>query len=241
MRRRFSACLVLSMIMASSVAVAASEDEPSATGSFQPTGSLAEARGINTATLLPDGRVLVLGGGWDSPFAAELWDPTTGTFGPAGELERGRSNCTATLLADGRVLIVGGMDWIAAAAEDPPIFPDLPDEVISAEIWDPATGAFSPAGSLTEPRAGGHTATLLADGRVLIIGGWGDDELLASAELWDPATGSFGPAGSLDGPRSSHAATLLADGRVLVVGGHGIDDSLASAELWEAYPSSTIE
>ena len=102
---------------------------------------------------------------------------------------------------------------------------------LAAEDEPAAVGTFGPAGSLTGARTG-HTATLLPDGRVLIVGGCCDDDL-ASAEVWDPATASFGPAGSLAEVRSGHTATLLPDGRVLVVGGDEQGgDVHASAEVW---------
>jgi hypothetical protein len=76
-----------------------------------------------------------------------------------------------------------------------------------------------------------HTATLLPDGRVLVVGGGNGTGPTASEELWDPATATFSRAGSLAGARMMHTATLLPDGRVLVVGGSGYDPLLA--EVWE--------
>ena len=127
-------------------------------------------------------------------------------------------NTPPRLLLDGRVLVIGGRGG--------------PGVSTSAEVWDPATASFSPAGSFAEERAA-HTATLLLDGRVLVVGGWDLNDVFASAEVWDPATASFAPAGSFAEARRDHTATLLPDGRVLVVGGWGADDVLASAEVWD--------
>ena len=191
--------------------------------------------------MLPDGRVLYIGGFyWDGEVAvaapAEVWDPATETLIPAGELGRARVAHTSTLLPSGRVLVVGG----ERLGEHGGGGPELP----SAELWDPATASFSPAGSLADPRYN-HTATLLSDGRVLVVGGRldGEGELedgsfgccvahaLTTAEVWDPATESFSATGSLAGGRISHTATHLPDGRVLVAGGGGDDPS--GIEIWD--------
>ena len=184
-----------------------------ATGTFSPTGSMSSARADHTATLLADGRVLIAGGGDGSK--AEIYDPETGTFRPTGSMTTTRDSLTATLLPDGRVLIAGGQDRPNATGSSVTL--------ALAELYDPATGTFSPTGPMTTTRA--HpTATLLADGRVLIAGGFDGSKDAASAELFDPKTGTFGPTGSAVGPtgsmaRSDHTATLLPDGRVLITGG----------------------
>ena len=117
----------------------------------------------------------------------------------------------------------------------------------AAEVWDPATSRFGPAGTLPGADRGDFTVTALADGRALIAGGcsgnsegcYGRD--FDSAEIWDPDTETFGPTGSLSVARWAHTATALPDGRVLVVGGSGHDlggregnfGTHFSAEVWE--------
>jgi large repetitive protein len=197
-----------------------------AAGTFSPTGSMAAARVAPSATLLPDGRVLVAGGHveggtWRPVASTEVFDPGTGTFATTGSVSTPRWGHTATLLPDGRVLVVGGMG------------PQGP--LSSAELFDPATGTFRPTGNLEVPRRR-HTATLLADGRVLVVGGVGPRaSTLASAELYDPATGRFSGTGAMRQARSDHAATLLPDGPVLISGGMSERPtrSLAGAELYD--------
>jgi Tol biopolymer transport system component len=200
------------------------------TGKFSKTGSMSTPHRGHTATLLSDGRVLVVGNGGESSTAgtaADVYDPATGTFSLTGSMKFGRWLQTATLLADGRVLILGGRtpkDSVRA----------------SAELYDPRSGKFTTAGSMGEGRQQ-HTATLLPDGRVFIAGGyWSDGQkwrVLAETEMYDPATGKFSPVGSMGAPREGHSAILLHDGRVLLVGGEDIGNSggsgVASAVLYQ--------
>ena len=137
---------------------------------------------FHTATLLSDGRVLIVGGGTEGHSAvasAELWNPLTEVFGPTGSLEEARSGHTATLLPDGRVLIVGG----GVPAKNRFTCPEVC--IATAEIWDPSSDSFTSTGSLTEARMN-HTATLLPDGRVLVVGGGLLDWVTGSAEVYDP-------------------------------------------------------
>jgi hypothetical protein len=92
-------------------------------------------------------------------------------------------------------------------------------------------GRWTTTGSMHGPRTD-HTATLLAEGRVLVAGGFGPSGVLATAEIYDPTSGSWTMTGSMHEARSGHTATLLADGRVLVAGGFGPFGALASAEIY---------
>jgi hypothetical protein len=162
--------------------------------------------------------------------APEIYDPATGTFGPAGgDTVIPLVFASATLLQDGKVLLAGGQ---TATLPGPGATPDPDDSngtpTGEAELFDPATGTFSATGSMSMPRIF-HTATLLPDGRVLIVGGTVDldlggtsdtpDPTMQTAELYDPATGTFTATGSPGMPRIGHAAALLSDGRVLITGG----------------------
>ena len=193
-------------------------------GFWTRTGPVTEIRsGGHTVTRLPDGRVLVAGGGiMEDVFfsSAELYDPASNSWSPTDSMTDLRSAHTATLLPDGRVLVTGGGNNMVFALE-------------STELYDPASGTWSPAASMAEPRYF-HTATLLPDGRVLVTGGVGPLVDPASAELYDPASNTWSPAGSMSVSRFGHTATLLPDGRVLLVG--GLDDDrnpVATAEVFD--------
>jgi hypothetical protein len=140
-----------------------------------------------------------------------------GTFTTSGTTSTRRTGHTATLLRNGRVLIVGGASVLFDGA--------TLQTVVEAttELYDPVARSFQSAANLSAPRWG-HTATLLADGRVLIAGGLnGSSEVAATAEIYDPTTNSFLVSGSTTTRRFAQAATLLADGRVLLTGSSGAE------------------
>jgi Galactose oxidase, central domain len=193
--------------------------QPCAGQTWTATGSLATGRADHTATLLPNGKVLVAGGYNGSALAsAELYDPASGTWTATGSLATGRAHHTATLLPNGKVLVAGGED----SSSNP---------FASAELYDPASGTWTATGSLATGRSL-HTATLLPNGNVLVAGGFDSSFTgLASAELYDPASGTWSATGSLSTARLQHTATLLPNGQVLVAGGTG--GPIASAELYD--------
>jgi hypothetical protein len=186
------------------------------------TGSLNTARFDHTATLLPNGMVLVAAGftGMSTPSAAaELYDPSSRTWTATGSLNTARFDHTTTLLPNGMVLVAGGFGGNVLA---------------SAELYDPASGTWTATGSLNTARVS-HTATSLPNGMVLVAGGYDNSNprrfiYLASAELYDPASGAWTATGSLNTARYAHTATLLLNGMVLVAGGSGSHGTLASAE-----------
>ena len=194
-------------------------------GAWSPTGFLLTPREGHSATLLPDGRVLVVNGYYRSWLAsAEVYDPVSEAWSEiTAPLSCHGIAHTATLMSDGRVLIVGG----ACGGGTPGIRDD-------AEVYDPATSTWIATAALPAVREA-HTATLLPDGTVLIVGGDnGGLPRYDSALIYDPASGVWSPTGSLATGRRNHTATLLDDGTVLAIGGWGDTTTyLESAELYQ--------
>ncbi len=186
-----------------------------------------------TATLLPNGNVLIAGGQGGTGFAVaplasvDLYDPTTNSFAPAGAtptMNQPRWGATATLLNNGQVLIAGGQNSTAGVLDT--------GILNNVELYDPATNTFAPGASLPTMNTArtGATAVLLFNGKVLIAGGEGPSPIppfsnvvsLNSVELYDPATNSFAPANSLPtmtALRDGCTGTLLSNGKVLIAGG----------------------
>jgi hypothetical protein len=177
-----------------------------------PTGNTLEPRFDHTATLLPNGKVLIAAGmarnGVIEP-TAELYDPHTGRFISAGKMLSPRGwGVTATLLSTGKVLLAGGG---SASGCDASCY------LASAELYDPLSGVFTSAGNMTTPRAGAN-AILLPNGDVLIVGGndVSGGQHIASAELYHPATGTFSVTGSMHSEGAS-VLVMLKNGKVLAL------------------------
>jgi hypothetical protein len=198
-------------------------------GTFQSVAEMSIGRSGHSATLLKNGRVLIVGG-WTGRYtlrgSAEIFDPSTKRFVATGNLVVERAGNTTTLLADGRVLITGGEDR-------------QENKIAGAEIYDPSNGKFAATGSMAEARAA-HTATAMKDGRVLIVGGssghYPSQNVYRSAEIFDPATSKFVSTGQMTVARHKHAAILLPSGKVLIVGGSDNRDwngEYASAEIYD--------
>ena len=219
MNRRY--LFALAFLVAVGVTACASGGVTEAPPAFvnTPQGNRVEALAMTTpranagAIRLRDGRVLICGGTATGEIggvlsSAELYDPVARTFTPTGSMTVARTGQTITMLRDGRVLLTGG-DQNAGYRS----------QLASAEIYDPGSGAFTATGSMSTPREG-HTATMLRDGRVLVVGGSPNGiQTTGSAEIYDPTSGTFSRTGHLNQPRVAHVAALLGTGEVLIAGG----------------------
>lgn len=216
---------------ATSLVLSSSELFDPATSIWTLTGNLNDPRAYNSITLLANGNVL-LAGGYDNSGrtnAAEIYTPaaspsSAGTWALTGSLITARDTHTATLLATGpntgKVLVVGGYS---------------PVELSSCELFDPSKGAWSNATSLSSGPRAAHTATLLPNGQVLVVGGTSPNPaVLNTSELYDPLTNTWHQTGNLYVARWGHTATLLGNGQVLVQGGLDINGNpLTSFELYD--------
>ncbi|HKQ74777.1 MAG TPA: kelch repeat-containing protein [Blastocatellia bacterium] len=189
---------------------------------WKATGALGEARTRHTATLLANGKVLVVGG-LSAPRSccgtagsAELYDPATGRWSVTGSPITPRHSHVAVRLANGKVLIAGGSGqrelWLA-----------------NAEIYDPDTRTWNAAGNLRAGRLF-HRAILLNNGKALVAGGVGGGN---TAEVYDPTTNAWSSAGAMNAERSNHSLTLLSDGRALAAGGGVTANASRTAEIYD--------
>ena len=177
------------------------------TGSWRPVSAMTAHRSSHTATLLPNGKVLVVGCGVELP-EVELYHPATDIWASTSLMNFDRCYHTATLLPNGKVLVTGGTAINSLIATD------------SAEIFDPEEGTWTLTADTMSAARYLHTATLLPNGKVLFTGGQdGIDHDLDSAEIFDPERESFTPVESMSVTRTHHTATLLLNGKVLVAGG----------------------
>jgi hypothetical protein len=209
----------------------AAADPDAAMPSLQHPGPLTVSREGHTATLLPSGDVLFAGGADQQGLLASAERYRDGQAVATGSMHVARAGHTATLLPSGKILVVGGTDVAHV----------LPEDAVSAELYDPATGAWALTGSTHELRTY-HTATLLPSGKVLVVGGAQDPRTplplpRSSAELYDPATGTWTVTGAMNVARAMHTATLLDSGEVLVSG--GLDEGHAGTATAELYDPAT--
>lgn len=191
---------------------------------FTAVGSLVASRYGHTATLLSNGKVLVVGGRDANGIlrSAELYDPAQGTWSETGQMQHRRLCHTATVLPDGRVLVAGGNDGAVYFG--------------SAEIYDPAVGDWTTVSSMQNRRSCA-TAVLLTEGKVLVAGGTDGEMGLSTAELFDPLSATWIETGRMQVGRSGHTAVRLPRGVILVIGGMqargGNNNWYTTAELYD--------
>jgi N-acetylneuraminic acid mutarotase len=196
--------------MLASTTFAVFGDRIERSGPWVTAGRMVEPRALHTATVLPDGRLLVVGGvgasGGDAALAtAEVYHAAAQSWSPGGVMSIGRTSHTATLLPDGRVLVAGGVSRENGGSP-----------LASTEFYDPITNTWSSGPPMLAARSG-HTATLLPNGKVLAVGGGAD-----TAELFDPtanrwASASRPPSAGFAG--FGQTATTLATGKILFAPG----------------------
>ncbi len=193
---------------------------------------MAVTRAFHSASLLPNGSLFVVGGfravqgGADN--TGEIYSPTSKLWSSAGTFGEARGAHTATIMANARVLIVGGASTGA-----------ITTALSSVEFFDPAIGKWLTQGSSPNQLRYDHTATLLANGRVLIAGGRDTNGAMKFAEIYDPTTDTWTRTGDMKIARGDHRATLLRNGKVLVTGGvDGGGSVLDSAEVYDPVTGS---
>ena len=192
---------------------------------WSPAASLSLPRYGHTATLLPNGTVLVAGGRSTSnsiAALAQIYDPVKDVWSPAANMVNARAYHTATLLSNGKVLVVGGMTTVPTN---------------SAEIYDPVANTWTAAAYLYTARLY-HTATLLPDGTVLVAGGTtlpvtATIGTVGTAEIYDPNTNNW-TVTTMPAPVTTHTATLLANGTVLLAGGTTTDSTMSNVLMASA-------
>ncbi|GAC1602080.1 MAG: hypothetical protein NVS3B21_30060 [Acidimicrobiales bacterium] len=213
-----------------SLPLAAADIYDPGTRSWTPTAPLGHARRGAAVVLLKDGRALVAGGvaGADLLSSVEIYEPAAHRWVAAAPMAIPRLGATLTVLNNGDVLATGGT---TTGGEGGTGGGQAISPTASAEIFRAATGAWTPTAPMGTTRFDA-SATALADGRVLVVGGFGGPGVrrsgdrpqlspLRSAELYDPAVGTFNGAGVLGEGRAGHVAVRLDDGSILVAGGLG--------------------
>jgi hypothetical protein len=191
------------------------------TGKWTTTGRMMTSRSSHISVTLADGSAIVSGGDYGNfagfnPLAmTDRYNSKTNQWSPVGDMRvargavpkvAGRAYHTATKLRDGRVLVAGGFGYIT----------DFTQTVIlqTAEIFDPSSAAWRLTGNMKQPRAQ-HAAVALADGRVLVAGGYDFGPPLASAEIFSPTSQAASPPDAMSMhpgfvlPRVAHRARLV--------------------------------
>ena len=209
--------------------LATSELYDSSLGTWALAGSMISGRYNHTATLIAGGKVMVTGGiavdGSSILNTVEIYDPAGNSWTTVTPMATPRAGHTATLLASGKVLVTGGTNFLDNL------------DIKKVEIYDPTLDTWTTSTPDMGAARHGHTATLIAGGKVLVNGGQNTGGALATAEIFDPAAavgvGTWTATADMTGSGPSaasygHTATLLPSGKVLVTGGLNGNNGLRS-------------
>ena len=231
-------------------ALASAEIYDPQTGEWSPVANMTVARRGHRARLLADGRVLVFGGRQiavrllesDSLQMVETFDPASGEWSNAADMVVGHIGLEAVVLEDGRVLVTGGMTTAGAETASAIQSDSSGDDAGSTgrsprtsgpEMYDPTAGEWSQSGFARATMS--HTLTLLDDGLVVQLGGFGGVAAagVPGMEMFDPRSDKWETGPPMTEGRMFHTATLLTDGKLLVIGGTGVEGHLRSAEVFD--------
>ena len=177
------------------------------TATAQPMNSVRQA---HHADLLPNGKVLISGGldGNNNALAtAEIYDPVAGTFTLTGPMTTARGNHSSALLYNGQVLVAGGLTGPGTALV----------LTATAELYNPATGVWTPTGSMSIPR--GHYAGIVLDDGTIFISGGATLPAGTNADVYNPATGTFSTTGNFTMVQTGAREAVAPDGTVLLASG----------------------
>jgi serine/threonine-protein kinase len=217
--------------------VTAAEMLDGSSGTWTQLAPMLMPRSQATVTELSDGSILVAGGWvdytgsiWTATATAEIYDRGQGSWKFVQSMSTPRALATATRLQDGRVLVAGGSTYYVAASTK-----TVAEQVVSsAELYDPASDSWEPAGNMSAARAA-HCAALLPNGHVLVTGGWSNGTQLgiASTDEYTPNAG-WQPGANMPRAHAQARLVTLLDGRLLEIGGvDAKDNTTATTELFD--------
>jgi N-acetylneuraminic acid mutarotase len=200
-----------------------------AANTWTPTGAMSTPRSEHGLVVLQNGKVLAIGGFYQASDVeyyletCEIYDPASGTWSATGPMAVDRTVFSSTLLQNGKVLVAGGLNKNPSGAD---VY------LAGTEVYDPASGTWATAPDLAQSRTA-HTATLLPNGKVLVVGGASGFTAIQAAEEYDPASNTWASAGSTASPHAGHTATLLQNGKVLIAAGAAGLSIGSAAELYD--------
>ncbi len=197
-------------------------DHSNLTGNTLAASAIATDKNNYTQTLLPNGNLLVAGGGQSSisngSNTCSLYNASSNTWSATSNMSTNRINHTTNLMVNGNVMTIGGND--GASVHN------------SCEFYNYSSGNWSTAPAMNQSRTN-HASILLMDGRILTSGGFDGTSILTTCEIYDPQLNTWISLAPMNTPRSNHKMILLKNGKVLAMGGTNGTNTVATAELYD--------